>query len=94
MDMYLIKDTTTNVTVAVIDNKEMPLEDAFDVLRKENKELTEQRDLAIECVEMFIKSCGSCALCAKMDCKLRDNHRTWDSPCTPIWSGHMDAEAG
>lgn len=93
MEMYLIKDTTTNVTVAVIDNKEMPLEDAFDVLRKENKELTEQRDLAVECVEMFIKSCGSCALCAKMDCKLKDKHRTWESPCSPIWSGHMDAEA-
>ncbi len=94
MEMYLIKDTTTNVTVAVIDNKEMPLEDAFDVLRKENKELTEQRDLAVECVEMFIKSCGSCALCCKLDCKLRDQHRTRTSACSPIWSGHMDATAG
>lgn len=93
MNVYTIKDTSTNSTVAVVDGKQMSMEDAFDALRKENKELTEQRDLAVECIEMFIKSCGSCALCAKMDCKLRDKHRTWDSPCSPIWSGHLDAAA-
>lgn len=93
MDMYTIKDTTSNSTVAVVDGKQMSMEEAFEALRKENKELTEQRDLAVECIEMFIKSCGSCALCAKMDCKLRDKHRDWNSPCSPIWSGHLDAEA-
>ena len=93
MDMYLIRDMVANSTVAVVDGEQMSMEDAFDALRKENKELTEQRDLAVECIEMFIKSCGSCALCAKMDCKLRDKHRTWDSPCSPIWSGHLDAAA-
>ena len=91
MEMYLIKDMVANNTVAVIDNKEMPLEAAFDVLRNENKELQRQLNVATECIEMFIKSCGSCALCAKLDCKLRDKHRTWESPCSPIWSGHMDA---
>lgn len=93
MEMYTIKDTTKNTIVAVVDGTEMPLEAAFDVLRIENKKLTEQLDIATECVEMFIKSCGSCALCAKMDCKLRDEHREWDSPCKPIWSGGMDAAA-
>ena len=93
MDMYLIRDMVANSTVAVVDGKQMSMEDAFDALRKENKELTEQRDLAVECVEMFIKSCGSCALCVKQDCKLRDKHREWDSPCKPIWSGGMDAAA-
>ena len=93
MDMYLIRDMVANSTVAVVDGKQMSMEDAFDVLRKENKELTEQRDLAVECIEMFIKSCGSCALCAKMNCKLRDKHRDVNSACSPIWSGHLDAEA-
>ena len=94
MDIYLIKDTTTNSTVAVVDGNQMSMEDAFDALRKENRELTEQRDHAVECVEMLIKSCGSCALCAKMDCRLRDKHRTCESLCSPIWSGHMDATGG
>lgn len=93
MDVYLIRDFVANKVTAVVDNKEMPLEDAFDALRYENKELQRQLTVATECVEMFIKSCGSCALCAKLDCKLRDKHRTWESPCSPIWSGHMDAEA-
>lgn len=93
MNVYTIKDTTTNSIVAVIDDKEMPLEAAFDVLRNENKELQRQLDVATECVEMFIKACGSCALCAKLDCKLRDQHRTRTSACSPIWSGHMDATA-
>lgn len=94
MEMYLIKDMVANSTVAVIDNKEMPLEAAFDVLRNENKELQRQLDVATECIEMFIKSCGSCALCCKLDCKLRDQHRTRTSACSPIWSGHMDATSG
>ena len=94
MEMYTIKDTTTNTTVAVIDGTEMPLEAAFDVLRNENKELRRQLDVATECVEMFIKSCGSCALCCKLDCELRDKHRTRTSACNPIWSGGMDAAAG
>lgn len=93
MELYTIKDTTANNTVAVIDGTEMPLEAAFDVLRNENRELRRQLDVATECVEMFIKSCGSCALCCKLDCKLRDKHREWDSPCKPIWSGGMDAAA-
>ena len=94
MEMYTIKDMVANKMVAVIDGTEMSMEEALEFLRKENKELTDQRDLAVECIEMFIKSCGSCALCAKKDCKLRDKHRTWDSPCSPIWSGHLDAAAG
>ena len=94
MEMYTIKDTTTNTTVAVIDGTEMPLDAAFDVLRNENNELRRQLNVATECVEMFIKACGSCALCCKLDCKLRDKHRDWDSPCNPIWSGGMDAAAG
>lgn len=93
MEMYTLKDLNTGTTVAIIDQTEMSLEEAFDYMRKENKELTEQRDLAVECIEMFIKSCGSCALCAKMDCKLRDKHRDVNSACSPIWSGHLDAEA-
>ncbi len=94
MEMYTIKDMVANKMVAVIDGTEMSMEDALEFLRKENKALTEQRDLAVECIEMFIKSCGSCALCAKMNCKLRDKHRDADSACSPIWSGHMDATAG
>ena len=94
MEMYTIKDTTTNTTVTIIDGIEMPLEAAFDVLRNENNELRRQLNVATECVEMFIKSCGSCALCCKLDCKLRDKHRDWDSPCNPTWSGGMDAAAG
>lgn len=94
MEMYTIKDLINNTVLAVIDNQEMSLEEAFEYLRKENKELHNQLNVATECVEMFIKACGSCALCAKLDCKLRDKHRTWESPCSPIWSGHLDAAAG
>ena len=93
MEMYTLKDLNTGTTVAIIDQTEMSLEEAFDYMRKENKELNRQLATAVECVEMFIKSCGSCALCAKMNCKLRDKHRDVNSACSPIWSGHLDAEA-
>lgn len=86
MEMYLLRDLVANKTSAVIDGEQMSMEDAFDALRKENKELTEQRDRAVECVEMFIKSFKCCALCANMDCKLNNQ----SNKCSPIWSGHMD----
>lgn len=90
MEMYTIKDLVANKMVAVIDGTEMSMEDAFDYMRKENKELTEQRDSAVRCVEMFIKSLKCCTLCANMACKL-NNQR---SKCSPIWSGDIDAEVG
>lgn len=93
MEMYTLKDLNTGTTVAIIDQTEMSLEEAFDYIRKENKELNRQLATAVECIEMFIKSCGSCALCVKQDCKLRDKHREWGSLCKPIWSGGMDAAA-
>ena len=89
--MKKINNIDDSNLVAVIDGKHMSLPDAVITLRKENKELKEERDKAVKLVHMFIRRFDYCHLCARVDCNFRDK-KGFYSVCTPSWNGEEDSD--